>query len=59
MPSNVAIHGTNVKAGAAADAVQHLAFFRMSQKTAAAVIDQNHVKLIRTVSFIGTSRSPD
>ncbi len=51
MPADVAIHRTDVQAGAAADAMQHFPFFGVGQQAAAAVIEQHNVKLFRAVGF--------
>src|SRR5262250_2232248 len=57
--ADIAVHRTDIQAGAAADAVQHLALFGVCQQTAAAVVEQHDVKLFRAVSFSRLAWSGD
>src|SRR5690242_707987 len=59
VPAHVAEHGTDVKACAAADAVQYLALFLMRQQRATAVVHQHNMEFFRTVGFARTARTAD
>src|ERR1700760_2722675 len=49
MSANMAEYRTDIQAGAATYAVQYFSLFFAGQKPASPVVDQNHMKLFRTI----------
>ena len=52
-------HRTRVQTRAAANALQHVALLCVRQQFAAAVVEQDHVKLLGAVGFVRLARAAD
>src|SRR4051812_559099 len=57
MTSGLSIYGAGIEAGRTSNAMERLARFFVGQNAGAAVIEQDHVKLLRTVA--GCDAGPD
>src|SRR5207237_6102545 len=54
--ADIAVDGTDVEAGAAADAVKRVALFGVGEELGAAVVEQYHVIVLRAIGFAGLTR---
>src|SRR5580693_5906028 len=59
VPANGAKHRAHVEAGAAADAMQHVALLNVCEQFASAIVEQDDVKFLGAVDLIRLPRAAD